>query len=328
MWHLSLKFLPVFFAAFLAFQQFSISLWATPSAEIDPKNKAISYDLSGRFGNHLITYLISKWIAQKNEVPLLYVPFKYADKFVFHENEMYSRSDWESKFQETIFLKNQDDIRQLPENSLILINLFHFDPELPDNQMSYGEYWNDPAFQNFAKPLLKPRNSVKLIPLPKDKLNVLVHVRTGEGHDELETKLRLPYKFPAQSFYISAIKAISEIFNHCPIYAYIMTDDPHPEEILKIYSKALSHLPNIEFNYRKGDKGPSKTVMEDFFSVAAFDCLIRGSSTFTIAAAVRGDFKAVIIPYRCHVENDEIIVDEIEIKLKNKKTRYKKIEQR
>lgn len=298
----------------LVFQGMLFPLFSdTPDNQ--PLQKAITYGQHKyRLGNQLITYLAASWIAKEHKLPLLYVPFPYSDQFAFHEKETLYRSDFESSFDQTVYLRDVSQIPNLPNSTLIMINFFQSDPGNPDvYKMNSNLFLNNPEFCKYAKTRLLPRFPIQTIPLPQDKLNVLVHVRTGGGYDKRERQLQLPNKFPPHTFFISAIEAISKIFNHQLIYAYIMTDDLHPEEIAEYYSKALSHLNNIEIGFRHGKNGPSDNVMEDFFSVPKFDCIIRGNSTFTIAASLLADFKAVIIPRNSRVRNGEVVVGQMEI---------------
>ena len=219
--------------------------------------KAITCNLSGRFGNRLITYLVAKWIAQKNQLSFLYEPFTYSDQFVFHTQEFLYRSNLEGQFKQTIMLKSESEIPHLQKSTLILINLFYVNLKNPKYfKMSYNNYCNDPAFRKFARQLLQPRHTIKTIKV-KNRLNVLVHVRTGGGFDRREIQLRLPLKFPPHSFYIAALKTISERFGHPMIYAYIMTDDLNPKAIAEKYSAALADLKNIDFGYRTEEPGPN-----------------------------------------------------------------------
>lgn len=290
---------------------------------IDPNQKAVTYDLSGRLGNQLITYLCSKWIAYQNNLPLLYVPFPFSDQFVFHEKENFYRSDWESLFSRTIGPKDASEIPLLPDSTLVLLNFFS---SKGINKLPFRTFLNNPEFQAFARRLLQPRFPFKEIPFPEGKLTVLAHVRTGGGYDKKNVHLQFPSKFPPHYFYISAIETISELFDHTEIYVYIMTDDLEPAKIVNKYRKALSHLHNIEFDYQKEENGPDVHVLEDFFSISKYDCLIRGSSSFSIAASLLGDFKIVITPRNSQVKNHEVTIDEINILFKNGKSRQKKID--
>lgn len=284
----------------------------TPIQVINPKEKAITHDTHGRLGNQLMTYLTTKWISHNYNLPFLYTPFNRAKNFVFHKQEKQYLLLWKTSFKYPYTLKEISEIPKLPNSTLITINLFHKDGNNPFIKFSHRKIWKDPNFREFAKSLIQPQFPINTFTPPKDKLNVLVHVRSGEGHDSRQTQLRLPYKFPPHSFYISSIEKMSELFNHPLMYVHIMTDDPYPESIVNDYSEALSHLKNVEFGYRK-----DATVIEDFFSVPNFDCIIRGSSTLTISASLLTKFKATIFPKKCHVENDTVVVDKIHIELNN-----------
>ncbi len=309
---------------FIAFSLLSINFLPLSGSEddFDPKQKAVTYDLSGRLGNQLITYLCSKWIAHQYDLPLLYVPFPFADQFAFHEKEKFYRSDWEPLFSRILRPKEVSEIPYSADSTLILLNFFS---AKGINKLPFRILWDNPEFKTFARPLLQPRFPIKEIALPQGKLTVLAHVRTGGGYDSEATQLKYPSKFPSHHFFISALETISELFDHTQIYVYIMTDDLEPAKIANNYRIALSHLHNIEFDYQVGENGPTVHVLEDFFSIPQYDCLIRGSSTFSIAASLLGDFKVVIAPKKSHVENQAIVVDEIRIFFKDGKRRSKKI---
>ena len=319
---INLKFVRKFLSMFLlslVILMTSAPLSAASEEKVDPKKKAISYNLVGRLGNRIITYLCAKWIAQQYDLPFLYVPFPYSEQFVFHEQEKYYKADWEPFFSRKIFATSEKNIPNEKNSSLILINFFY--SKAP--QLLYRTFWSDPNFKKAMGPLLQPRFPIKTVDLAEGKLNILAHVRTGGDYDSKKTQLRYPNKFPPHSFYISAIATLSKLFDHRPIYVYIMTDDLHPEKIAQDYMTALSHLTNIEIGYRNDNADPSLTVMEDFFSVPKFDCLIRGFSTFTIAAALNANFQAVVTPYQTHVENGEVIVDKIKVQCSDPKLKAK-----
>ena len=308
----------LFFLIFLSLASLSGNEEITPPLA----QKAVTYKLSGgRLGNNLIAYLHGKWISHKYHLPLLYVPFPYSDQFVFHHKEPYLNSLWNQSYQNKLMLQNVHTLRTLKDSTLVIIPYFRDEgprAEIAKNAL-FKIPWSNQKFLNLVRDLLKPIGEVKTLSVPKGKLNVLLHVRTGGGFDERATQLSYPYKFPPHSFYISSLKKISLHFGHPPIYAYIMTDDPHPENLAKLYKSSLSMRKNIVFDFRKEAAGPSQNVLEDFFSVQKFDCIIRGDSTFTIVASLLGQFKAIISPKKCHVANGEVIVDEVDFKVSDKK---------
>lgn len=284
-----------------------------------PGPQAVTYEMKGRMGNLLITYINAKWISYKYNIPLLYIPFTFSDQFLFHEKEKFYLSDWESTFKYKIQLVKTSDISKNLDDSTLFVVPYFYDPLASNKKKkprhSLGVDWSDLAFRQIVQDLIQPLYPIKTLDVKANKLNVLVHVRMGGGYDSEKTKLRFPRKFPPQSFYISALEKLSELFGHPDIYAFIMTDDPNPAQLAKSYRTSLSHLQNIEFDYRKGKNGPSNNVIEDFFSIPKFDCLIRPDSTFSVVASYLTDFKAIIYPKSGHIENEKAIIDSIEIQL-------------
>lgn len=281
-----------------------------------PESQAVTYQLSGgRLGNNLIAYLHGKWIAENYQLPLLYIPFQYAEAFAFHSNETHLYSQCKSKYPNKVVLKDLSMMNNLPPATVVEVPYFREEGPRAGKRTKifFRSQWNSDRFKRWAKELLRSQNRVKTVEVSSDRLNVLLHVRTGSGFDSRETQLAYPEKFPPHSFYISSLRKISRKYAHTPIYAYIMTDDPNPEAIAELYRKELPLRKNIIFDYRKELNRHNQNVIEDFYSIPKFDCLIRGDSTFAIVASLLADFKVVISPKKCHVEKGEIIVDEVEM---------------
>ena len=73
------------------------------------------------------------------------------------------------------------------------------------------------------------------------------------------------------------------------------TDDLEPEDIVRSYKRKLRDLP-ITWSCRNEDTGPNSHVMEDFFGMMQFDCLIRSLSNYTLVQSQIGGYQAVISP--------------------------------
>lgn len=294
-------------------------LWAGAEAheQPSPEKKAVTYQLTGRLGNNLIAYLHAKWIAWKYDLPFLYKPFPYSDQYALHDREKHYYTVWHEKFKRQVNLVDLTLLKIAPNSTLFRVPYFRDDGPRAgiSKKIFFRTEWNNPEFRSLVKTLLQPRFSMDTIKPPENMLSVLVHVRTGGGFDALHERLRFPDKFPPHSYYIEALRKLSKHFDHPPIYAYIMTDDPHVAEIAQHYKSALQGRSNIFFDYRKTATGPSVNVMEDFHSIPNFDCLIRGDSTFSIIATLLAHFKVIVRPKKCHVNNSEIIVDEIDFQV-------------
>lgn len=273
----------------------------------------------GRLGNQLVNYVHVKWLSYKYGFQLLFLPFEYSDKFALHDYEVNFLSDHMHEYKNCIKMDRTTKIQELAESTLIKVPFFRDEPNNclhHKKRKMFETDWNDPVFHNLIRKLLSPRVPIKTLKLPRNKFKLLVHIRKGGGYDSDAIKLRFPYKFLPDSFFIEGIKKASELLNHKPIYAFIMSDDQNPKDIVEQYKIALKDYTNVEFDYRHQTTEPDENVLEDFFSIPNFDGCIRGDSTFTLIAAYLGNMILVIAPQECHIENAQTVVDKVEIQFK------------
>jgi hypothetical protein len=292
--------------------------------QLSPSNllqtgNAISYSFSGgRFGDNLIAYFHAKWIAYKNSLPFLYVPFLYSenlnldildqpasDSFRF-ENSVALKKDSGFNFtevQSSLFI-----IPYFPECKFEL-EMYSFLQELPHFDVD----WEDPEFHREVIESLTPKYPIKTLELPKNKITVGVHVRRGGGVDIYHPDLFFPLKFPHDSYYIQQIERIAKIFDKKQLYVFILTDDLNPNEIVNKYRQALNN-PNIEFACREKNNSPFNNVLEDFFSIPKFDCLILCQSNFSIVASKMSNYSIVITPYHCIANGTGYTIDNVELR--------------
>jgi hypothetical protein len=263
----------------------------------------VTYNFSGgRFGDNLIAYLHTKWVAQEQDLHFKYRPFPLADQLLLHYKENHFD---EQKQYEKVILANDATIFEKNKNYLYVL------PHFPESRFEYEQYrglypffhsvnWDDPGFLKEVRQLILPIRKINLLPLPQDKICVALHVRKGGGFDKPELvdeghypqeggltpyDMVFPLKFPPDSFFIEQLRKVSKSFKHKPLYVYIFTDDKNPKRLADKYAKELN-LPNITFDYRKKDNHHSTNILEDFFSLAQFNVLIRGESSFSIVASL------------------------------------------
>lgn len=291
------------------------SLTLADEIVLDPESSAVTYKITGRLGNNILGYIHAKWISYKYNIPLVFKKFRYSHRFKFHDIETFKYYEYAPKFKNKICLRKLSQMDNLPPSTLVDVPFFR--DEGPDagkkTPMIFQIDWSDPEFRALVKKLLQPREPTRTIKVPEDKFKVLVHVRAGGGYDKRPMQLRFPYKFPPHQFYISSIEQISQYMDNIKMYVYIMTDHLQPKLLADKFKKALEHLPNVEIHYRKnGASGPSSNVIHDFFSISKFNALIRADSTFTITGGMLGNFLIIMTPKKSHVENGEIVVDEVD----------------
>ena len=279
---------------------------------------AVTYDFSGgRFGDNLLSYLHAKWISYKYNMLLLYKPFPYSDALVLSQKESkignYSYTHKENIFNKTIFQDAHfqgfrlSDLR--PENSSG--SILYVVPYFPESgckrscytngndKWSYFDIdWKDQGFRSIVLKMLRPIKAIKLCHCPLDKIPVAVHARTGRGFDAEDCIRSAPNNVPPLEFYHEALISLINIYPDRELYFHIFTDDPEPNVIatdIENYIKNIATAP-FSVHYRTSKNRQNLNVIEDFFSLFQFDCLIRPDSNFSRVPSLLKEYKVLIYP--------------------------------
>lgn len=285
----------------------------------------ITYDRSGgRFGDNLICYCHAKWLSYKYNLTLLYQSFIYSEELIL--------SDLEQKFNSTnlygyrrINIDGEKNIITIPFEDKILFNIPFFSESKAEYNWWNGRFkklvdytnidWNNKEFKELLNKFIKPKKNLSLFYPPEDKLSVAIHIRTGGTLETLESWSwwgDYTLKMPPFSYYIDQIKKIIDIIGNKKIYFHIFTDDSNPKNITNLFKVQIPNE-NIEFGYRE-ENSWDKNVLEDFFSLLNFDCLIFTQSHYSIMASKLKDYKITIMPlHYIKLNNGEKIIDEVEI---------------
>jgi hypothetical protein len=252
-------------------------------------NSAITWEPNGgRFGDNLQSYAYVKWLSYKFNIPVLYLPFKYSDQLVLHHQEAVYTKETAKKFSHQMRLPYKTKFRLFPDNNTLYIS--HWDADVTIN-------WSDMAFINSLRQTISPRNSLTKVIIPEYCISIAAHVRTGGGFvvDDKKERERCPLRFVPNDFYIDQIRRLAEMFKDENLYVHIFTDHPNPKVLKKKFKKALNN-PRITFGYRENDNAHNANVLEDFFSMMDFDCLIRPGSHYSRFVQRLGNNKVVIYP--------------------------------
>ncbi|HSX10109.1 MAG TPA: hypothetical protein VLF94_00110 [Chlamydiales bacterium] len=278
-------------------------------------SNAVTYEMSkGRFGDQLMGFLHAKWVSYRYNIPLLYKPFLHSEEFALHELEELWTEEKEKSFERIVTC-----LDELTDNSLYVIPFFSdlkedsiFHPEWPTLAID----WEDRGFRNALRTLFAPRKEIPQIVHEPNCLTVALHVRKGGGVDHSNSYFIWPMRFAPDSYYIECLHRLRRLFPNREICAHIFTDDLHPEQLA---AKFQSHLPDLHFTYREQGNGPDAHVLDDFFAMAHFDCLIRSASNFTLVPSLIGDYKVIMTPKHGYwvVANGsgEYYVDEIDMQV-------------
>jgi hypothetical protein len=252
---------------------------------------AVTYELGhGRFGDSLVGYLHAKWISYRYKIPLLYKPFYYSTQLKLHEKEL-SYEECRKWFKNIIFLDKNNQIPIKTDNeTLYVVPYFPLSirEQIGGHWTDFSKYigveWENEAFIEYIKEFVQPRYPLTRPVVLADKITVAVHVRRGGSFEPPIQAWYFPHKLPSDNFYIKALQCLDDILGHQPLYVFIFTDDQHPETIAHEYAQALGRS-TIEFGYHKNESDHNINVLEDFFTMPLYDCLIHPDSNFSLCVA-------------------------------------------
>lgn len=287
----------------------------------------LTYDLSGgRFGDDLVSYCHAKWLSFKYDIPLLYKPFKYSDELILSNEETKLDYGKLNNYQ-TIYIDGEKNIISKNINDKNKLYILGYFPEAKieltwlNSWKILHDYlsidWDNKNFKNILQTMIKPKNSISIFYPPKNIFSVAIHIRTGGNFDPESYKYTYTLKMPPYSYYVEQIKKIKNIMGDKKIYFHIFTDDNNPQKIVDFLKKEIIDLKNIELGFREFENNWDKNVLEDFFSILNFDCLIMTQSNFSIIASKLKEYQITIMPISSKFENNAITIDKVEIVIKN-----------
>ena len=308
-----------------------ICLFSIQNTIINPARSAITYDLGDRLGDNLAAYCHARWLSHIHNIEFVYHPFKESEKFAFSR---YHRS---IDSVQNVFIRrerfdqlgtkiNSTDL-PIKKDEGILYSVPYF-PEtrydaIKDKYMHFDIDWDNEEFMKIIRSEISPINSLHRIKLPKDRISVAIHVRRGSGPDKSRYNQDtpnqgpmffiedFPLRFPHDSFFIEQIKRLSEILNDQPMYVHIFTDIPNTNDLIEKFSKEVAK-PNIIYNSRSHQADHSAYILQDFFDMMSFDCIIRPESHYSQIASRLSRAKIIIRPEEFIWQGRNLIITKVE----------------
>lgn len=276
----------------------------------------VSYALTGgRFGDNIRAYGEARWIAYKNHFDFYYRPFVYSNQLAFHK--LYPAVSAHNK-KKALTITDVNQIMNTTQDTLFITQPYPANNNVDQDNIE---------FHRMLKKELSPLRMFPPIAIPEGHYSIAVHVRRGGGWDNNLCQRdalsnaksengrnyvacidqRYPRKFAPDSFYIEQLDYVANLNPGKKIYVYLFTDDPKPLTIVEKYQKALSH-PQIIFDYRKEHNRHDTNVLEDFYAMMQFDCLIRGQSHYSIWAGILGRIKLEIGPEHFEWQGNDLYI--------------------
>jgi len=285
---------------------------------------AVTYTFSGgRLGDNLLAYCHAKWIAYKYDIPLLYRAFPYSDQLMMHEKEILLTQEEYAKYDAIIDISKVYPYLFEPEKNILYV-IPYFPESIIEREKNprffyyFPVDWDDYAFKAELCTMISPRFPLTITKKPKDCLTIALHVRIGTGFDIASLK-DYPnqtaenisqLKFPPLTYYIQQLKRIAEYYPNELLHVRMFTDHNNPAELADFFKENVQ-CPRMGFAYRNDDNRHDLNVLEDFFSITQFDCLIRPDANFSTVASKLGHYKIQISPWHCIVHENQYHIDEI-----------------
>jgi hypothetical protein len=177
-----------------------------------------------------------------------------------------------------------------------------------DNPLSAEQYFDgSELFENYEFTYVENEGQEK---------EITRDVYSADGKNQKQTMFRpsdriWPMRFPSEQYYVDQIKKLSELLYDVPLYVYIFTDDPKPQEILERFKKTINKQ-NIVFATRSGENIYGDHVIEDMFAMAHFDCLIRSVSDFAFIPQLIGSHKIIFFPlHKRWISEKKLFIDKV-----------------
>jgi len=265
-------------------------------SSIFASTSAITYQLnaSGRFGEHLTTYIKALKLAKDYGLPLIRKPIAYTENMVMCTvHELYDEQR-AKRFSKTVPVLSEVTLEESRKREDNILYVVQWGTALKGCK-SILDITDEELLLQIKKLIALPDGAPKTITRNPEALTIALHVRKGGGYDPNWVLKQQPLRFPADQYYLEQIKRITIMFPQHRIEIHLFTDDPEPKKLVAFYTSVLKN-PMIKFVYREFGNKHNANVLEDFFAIAQCDCLIRPASCFSELAQMIGDHKVVIYP--------------------------------
>lgn len=298
----------------------------------------------GRFADQLVHYIRIKWLAKKYGADFFHIPFDKSDQLVLDYKEPHFDQQPFRDAKKSLLMSEQMLAKNERKNVIFELDYRCDFTSWYLKPAPWREIVSNSEFVEHIKQMIKPVNEIPQLPIPKERISVAVHIRTGGGLDisrcsEQEFDFSVdntlekpcikhrshyadciwPLKFLPLQFYIDQIKLLSDLLADLPLYVYIFTDDQDPGKLCRRLKEKIGKS-NIMYACRNKGNHYSRNVVEDMFAMAyQFDCLIRGGSHFGLIPDFIGNHKLVIRPVKAFWYGNKLVVTKVDVVAKDKK---------
>lgn len=272
----------------------------------------MTFELCGRLGDSLISYLHAKWISYQYNLPLICKSFSYSADLVLDEKELGYFEIW--KYPHVQQLTNVSQLSDQKDGTLFSIPYYtDIEWECKNFGTCYFKIdWKDETFRRMAKEMIAPKQPLQLILPAPETINIAMHIREGGGFDGPDLGLIFPVKAPPLSFYIDSLLRVMDLLAENALFCFVFTDARDPQVLVKKIQERIPPHARIRFGCRT-ENHFSINVLEDFFSLFHFDILIRPQSNFSLVPSLIHDYAIVCSPLTASRYGNKIVIDHIDL---------------
>ena len=111
------------------------------------------------------------------------------------------------------------------------------------------------------------------------------------------------------SFFINEIRRLSDMLGNKPMYVHFFTDDTNSTGLMNQFRQAVNKL---VYGCEPNQANPEQGILNDFFNLTKFDCIIRPESHFSQMASKISDAKIIIRPASFKWKKHKLIITSVE----------------
>lgn len=311
-------------------------------------NTFLTYSLSGgRLGDNLVAYARCKYLSWKYSISMLYLPFNYSNKFVFHTKDQSITPERKQQFEQQVMIVDNETVLNNPQPNTLYIAKYIGKKLYRESLVEFC--LENSEFRSMLISLVQPMRRSDALELPEDVVTIAVHVRKAGNsdppmmseqiyefdwyHSNIEQYGKIPpargwadtggheLKFPPEQYYIDLISFVSELLGNVPIYVYIFTNF-QPTKLLQRIQTAVDKE-NILFECEKKEinLNNSNIILKNLFEITQFDILIRADSNFSLVADLIGNHVVCISPQDYCWNDNKLIIKEAVAMVKDNTSR-------
>ena len=263
----------------------------------------IGYTLSrcGRFGDKIKVVIKALYLADKYKTPFIFTDSPYFKGLPITQH-------YTNHTPPANYLKNEKQLIPHQKNFINYYTKLLGGETFPEEINLMHQYaLESNSFKKSLQKELKPTH-ISNIKIPSNRISIAIHIRRSGGapndlpvlHTKKQVKngyadINNPTKFPPIEYYINCLTFLCDLYFEKPLYIHIFTDDPDPQNLVQRIQKHINH-PDTIFGCRESGNAHNKNIIDDWYHIMHFDCLIRPDSSFTETAQLIGNHSTIMTP--------------------------------